>query len=450
MADDALPRLTKADLVAALACGAKPKAAWRIGAEHEKFVFFRENDRPVRYEGARGIGAILTAMQGFDWEPKYEAGNVVALRQNGASITLEPGGQLELSGAPLENLHETCREVNGHLAQVKAIGERFGVGFLGMGFHPTARRDEIPVMPKARYRIMRAYMPKRGRLGLDMMFRTCTVQANLDYSDEADMRKKFRVGLALQPIATALFANSPFTEGKPNGFLSYRSHVWTDTDPDRTGLLDFVFEDGFGFERYVDYMLDVPMYFVERDGVMHDVAGQSFRDFLAGRLPGLSGVYPTLKDWEDHLTTAFPEVRLKTFLEMRGADGGPWARLCALPAFWVGLLYDTGALDAAWDLVRDWTLEEMQELRRAVPRTALGTSFRDRKVRDIARDCLAIAEAGLRARDRRNAAGETEAVFLAPLHEMAGGGPTLAEEMLAAYHGPWRGDITRVFEEYLY
>ncbi|RMD90652.1 MAG: glutamate--cysteine ligase [Alphaproteobacteria bacterium] len=450
MADDTLPRLTKADLVAALARGAKPKAAWRIGSEHEKFVFFREDNRPVPYEGRRGIGAILAAMQGFDWEPKYEAGNLVALRQNGASITLEPGGQLELSGAPLENLHETCREVNGHLAQVKAIGERFDVGFLGMGFHPTARLDEIPVMPKARYRIMRAYMPKRGRLGLDMMFRTCTVQVNLDFSDEADMRKKFRVGLALQPVATALFANSPFTEGRPNGFLSYRSHVWTDTDPDRTGLLDFVFEDGFGFERYVDYMLDVPMYFVERDGVMHDVAGQSFRDFLAGRLPGLPGAWPTMKDWEDHLTTAFPEVRLKTFLEMRGADGGPWARLCALPAFWVGLLYDASALDAAWDLVRNWTIAEMQELRQAVARTALETRFRDRKVRDIARDCLAIAEAGLRGRDRRNAAGETESVFLAPLHEMAGGGPTLAEEMLAAWHGRWRGDVSRVFEDYLY
>ncbi len=450
MADDPSFPLRRADLVAALARGSKPKSDWRIGSEHEKFVFFRENRQPVPYEGERGIGAILAAMQGFDWEPKYEAGNLVALVQGKGSITLEPGGQLELSGAPLENLHETCREVNGHLAQVKAIGDRFNVGFLGMGFHPTARLDEMPVMPKARYRIMRAYMPTRGRLGLDMMFRTCTVQVNLDFSDEADMVKKFRVGLALQPIATALFANSPFTEGRPNGYLSYRSHVWTDTDPDRTGLLDFVFEDGFGFERYVDYMLDVPMYFVERDGVMHDVAGQSFRDFLAGRLPGLPGLYPTRKDWEDHLTTAFPEVRLKTFLEMRGADGGPWARLCALPAFWVGLLYDASALDAAWDLIRDWSIGDLHELRNAVPRAALGARFRDRTVREIARECIAIAEAGLDARNRRNAAGETEAVFLAPLRQMVDGGQTLAEEMLAAYRGRWNGDVSRVFEDYLY
>ena len=450
MADHPLLPLTRADLVAALACGSKPKAAWRIGSEHEKFVFFRENRQPVPYEGERGIGAILAAMQGFDWAPKYEGDNLIALVQDRASITLEPGGQLELSGAPLENLHETCREVNGHLAQVKAIGDRFNVGFLGMGFHPTARLEEMPMMPKARYRIMRSYMPKRGRLGLDMMFRTCTVQVNLDFSDEADMVKKFRVGLALQPVATALFANSPFTEGRPNGYLSYRSHVWTDTDPDRTGLLDFVFEDGFGFERYVDYMLDVPMYFVERDGLMHNVAGQSFRDFLAGRLPGLPGHYPTLKDWEDHLTTAFPEVRLKTFLEMRGADGGPWARLCALPAFWVGLLYDGSALDAAWDLVKGWSLEEIHALRNAVPRRALETRYRDRTVRELARECIAIAEAGLDARNRRNAAGETEAVFLAPLRQMVEGGQTLAEEMLAAYHGRWHGDVNRVFEDYLY
>jgi len=450
MATDAALTLSKADLVPALAKGCKPPQNWRIGSEHEKFVFYREDLSPVPYDGARGIGAVLEHLRQFGWQPKYEGGNLVALYQDGASVTLEPGGQLELSGAPLEDLHQTCREVNGHLQQAKAVGEKLDLGFLGMGFHPTARLDDIPIMPKKRYEIMRNYMPKRGALGRDMMFRTCTVQVNLDFSSEADMIRKFRVGLALQPVATALFANSPFTEGKPNGYLSYRSHIWTDTDPDRTGLLPFVFEDGFGFERYVDYALDVPMYFVERDGVMHDVAGQSFRDFLEGRLPALPGALPTLKDWEDHLTTIFPEVRLKTFLEMRGADGGPWARLCALPAFWVGLLYDDAALDAASDLVRDWSIEDIAGLREAAPLHGLNAPFRNTTIRDIARRCLDIAEAGLTARDRRNEAEETETVYLATLRQIVEDGRTLAEDMLAAYHGRWHGDLTHAFDEHLY
>lgn len=450
MTEEGHAELTRSDLVGALAAGNKPRDRWRIGSEHEKFVFARDTLAPVPYEGERGISAILGRLGRFDWKPKYEGGKIIALVQDGASITLEPGGQFELSGAPLAHLHETCREVHVHLAQVKAVGDELGIGFLGMGFHPTARRDEIPVMPKQRYDIMRAYMPKRGSLGLDMMLRTCTVQVNLDFASEADMVKKFRVGLALQPVATALFAASPFTEGRPNGYLSWRSQIWTDTDPDRTGMLPFVFEDGFGFERYAEYMLDVPMYFVERDGVMHDASGQSFRDFLDGRLPALPGARPRLKDWEDHLTTAFPEVRLKTFLEMRGADGGPWARLCALPAFWVGLLYDDAALEAACSLVRGWTMEEMLALRRDVPRLALGTPFRGGTLRDIARDCLAIARDGLAARNRRNEAEESEAVFLNTLQQIVEDNRTLAEEMLEAFHGRWHGDARYIFEEHLY
>ena len=339
-----------AQLVEPMQAGEKPPARWRIGTEHEKLVYKTADHAAPSYDEQGGIRDILLQMRQFGWEPVEEGGKVIALSGADGAVSLEPAGQLELSGAPLDNLHQTCAETGRHLDQVKAVGERCGVGFLGLGMWPDKRRDELPIMPKGRYAIMLRHMPRVGSLGLDMMLRTCTIQVNLDYCSEANMAKKFRVGLALQPLATALFANSPFTEGKPNGMLSYRSHIWSDTDPHRTGMLPFVFEDGFGYERYVDYMLDVPMYFVFRDGKYIDAAGQSFRDFLAGKLPALPGELPRPSDWIDHLSTAFPEVRLKSFLEMRGADGGPWNRLCALPALWTGLLYDSTALDAAWDL----------------------------------------------------------------------------------------------------
>ncbi|HEU4820845.1 MAG TPA: glutamate--cysteine ligase, partial [Qipengyuania sp.] len=347
-------------LVAPMIAGEKPPKRWRIGTEHEKLVFRGPDHHAPAYCEDGGIRDILMALTEFGWEPVEEGGQVIAMRGADGAVSLEPAGQLELSGAPLENLHETCAETGRHLQQVKEIGERFGVGFLGLGMWPDKRRDELPIMPKGRYEIMLRHMPRVGSMGLDMMLRTCTIQVNLDYASEADMAHKFRTSLALQPLATALFANSPFTEGKPNGFLSYRSHIWSDTDPHRTGMLPFVFEDGFGYERYADYMLDVPMYFVFREGKYIDAAGQSFRDFLRGELPALPGERPRASDWIDHLSTAFPEVRLKSFLEMRGADGGPWNRICALPAFWVGLLYDQGALDAAWELVKDWTMDERE------------------------------------------------------------------------------------------
>ena len=444
------PPATKAELVEYLEAGSRPQAAWRIGTEHEKFGFDKADLRPLPYDGPRGIGAMLEGLRRFGWAPVREGENVIALRQDGQSVTLEPGGQLELSGAPLETLHQTCDEVHDHLNQVRTVADELDVAFMGSGFQPKWRRDDMPVMPKGRYGIMRAYMPKRGDLGLDMMLRTCTVQVNLDFASEADMVRKFRVGLALQPIATALFANSPFTEGQPNGFLSYRSHIWTDTDPDRTGILPFVFEDGMGFERYADYALDVPMYFVYRDGAYIDAAGQSFRDFLAGKLAALPGERPRLRDWEDHLTTPFPEVRLKRFLEMRGADGGPWRRLCALPALWVGLLYDAGALDAAWDMVKTWTPEEHHALRAEVPRQALKTRFRDRTVADLARETLAIAHAGLKARARTDSFGEDEAHFLDALFAIMASGRTPAEEHLEAFHGRWAGSVDPLFTEKAY
>jgi glutamate--cysteine ligase len=452
-ASDSTPIESRDQLVAWMEEGGKPAPDWRIGTEHEKFGFHVEDFTPVPYEGPRGIRRLLEAMEGLlGWEPILDRGKIIGLTDpiGRGAISLEPGGQFELSGAPLRTLHQTAREVNGHLAQVRECAEPLGIGFLGLGGSPKWSRAETPVMPKSRYAIMTRYMPKVGGLGIDMMYRTCTIQTNLDFADEADMAKKMRVSLALQPVATALFANSPFTEGKPNGYLSWRSAIWLDTDRDRTGMLPFAFEPGFGFERYADWALDVPMYFVKRGDTYHDVAGASFRDLLAGRLPALPGERATLSDWVNHLSTMFPEVRLKTFLEMRGADGGPGATIAALPAFWVGLLYDPVALDGAWELVKDWSEEERQALRRAVPTEALKARFRKGSVLDIARQALALSREGLRRRACRDTDGADERKHLAPIEEIAESGVTAAERALAAYAGEWRGNIDEVFRRYAY
>src|SRR5216117_117251 len=408
---DMTPLQSRDELVAWLEAGAKPAAEFRIGTEHEKTPFTLSGHHPVAYEGARGIGALLEGMKLLlGWEPIMEDGNIIGLFDvtGGGAISLEPGGQFELSGAPVETVHQTCSELMAHLAQVKEIARPLGIGFLGLGMTPNWSRNEIPMMPKGRYRIMTAYMPKVGKHGLDMMYRTCTVQTNLDYSSEADMVKKLRVSLALQPVATAMFANSPFTEGKPNGFLSFRSEIWRDTDPDRCGMLPWAFEPGMGFERYVDYALDVPMYFVKRDDEYIDVSGLSFRDLLQGRLPGLPGERATISDWANHILTIFPEVRLKRYLEMRGADSGPWQRLPALPAFWVGLLYDDDSLEAAWDLVKHWNAHERQALRDDVPRFGFKARIRDRYLFEIAKECLKLSHAGLRRRGRIDQLGRDE------------------------------------------
>ncbi|QNP45092.1 glutamate--cysteine ligase [Sphingomonas sediminicola] len=437
------------DLLSVFSGGEKPAERWRIGTEHEKFVYRVEDHRAPSYAEPGGIRDLLDGLTEFGWAPVIEGENAIALSGPDGTISLEPAGQFELSGAALENLHQTCAEANRHLGQCKTIGERLGLGFLGLGMWPDKARSDLPVMPKGRYKIMLNYMPKVGTLGLDMMLRTCTIQVNLDYSSEADMAKKFRVGLALQPVATALFANSPLTEGKPNGYRSFRSHIWEDTDPDRTGMLPFVFEDGFGYERYLDYALDVPMYFVYRDGKYIDVAGESFRSFLEGKLPQLAGEKPRLSDFVDHLSTIFPEVRLKSFLEMRGADGGRWGKICGLPALWVGLLYDSQALDAAWDLVKDWTIEERSQVRHAVPKTALKTPLpRGGTVHDLARQVLQIASDGLSRRARLNSAGDNESGFLDPLHEVVATGVTPADRLLDKFHNEWNGDVSRIYEEF--
>ena len=438
-------------LSAYLAAGCKPKDQWRIGTEHEKFVFCRTSLKPVPYEGETGIRAILEKLgEETGWSIIAENDLPIGLKGEGASVSLEPGGQFELSGAPLETVHQTCDEVHTHLTAIKKICDPMGVAFLGMGFAPTWTLDEVPRMPKPRYNIMRRYMPTKGTLGLDMMHRTCTVQVNLDFASEADMVSKFRTSLALQPIATALFANSGLIEGKPSGFASYRAHIWTDTDPDRTGLLNFVFEDGFGFERYTEYMLDVPMYFVRRNGEYLDASGQSFRDFLKGELPALPGEKPTMMDWEDHLSTAFPEVRLKTFLEMRGADGGPWARICALPAFWVGLLYDDEALAAAWDVAKGWSQGEREQLRDDAARLGLKAKIGGRTVQDVALEILSISRDGLRRRARGGKVDKDETSYLEPLVEIAQSGISMGEHMAEMFAGDMKGDAKRLFEECKY
>ena len=415
-------------LVSHLEQGSKPASEWRIGTEHEKFAYRTSDLRPLPYDGPDGISELLNRMTRFGWEPVTENGNVIALTSGACNVSLEPGGQVELSGAPLETLHDTCAEVHEHLDQVKQIGRELGIGMIGLGFNPKWKREDIPWMPKGRYKIMREYMPKRGSLGLDMMMRTCTVQVNLDFASEADMVKKFRVSLALQPIATALFANSPFTEGKPNGFQSFRSHIWTDTDPDRSGDLPFVFEEGFAQQQSPDYALDVPMYFVYRDGKYIDASGELPRlpARQAAGLAGRAAADDRLGRPPDH---AVPGVRLKRYLEMRGADGGSWRGLCALPALWVGLLYDGQALDAAWDLVKDWTDEERAHLRAEVPRHALDTMHRGRPLKDLAMEVLQIAEGGLSRRARNDRWGDDETHFINTLLEVVETGETPATKL---------------------
>lgn len=447
--------LSRDDLIHAMSKGEKPKDQWRIGAEHEKFGFDKSTLRRPAYEGDNGILAMLTGLQRFGWSPVEEAGYVIALERKNAegftaSISLEPGGQFELSGAPLKDIHDICNETGQHLMEVKQVADQLNLGFLGAGFDPLWRREEVPVMPKGRYGIMRAYMPKKGSLGLDMMLRTCTIQANLDFDSEADMIMKFRTSLALQPIATALFACSPFTEGKPNGFLSARANVWTDTDPDRTGMLDFVFADGFGYERYADYALDTPMYFAKRGETYVDLSGQSFRKFMTEGLDALPGERATAKDWADHLTTLFPEVRLKQYLEMRGADGGPWSRICALPALWAGVLYDAPSLAAAWDLCKDWDIADHERLRRDVTRLGLKAEVAGRSVRDIAVDLVNIAKQGLKNRARFSGGMVDERGYLSELEDIADSGVTPADRLLELYHGDWQGDVSRIYRDFAY
>ncbi|OAV53074.1 glutamate--cysteine ligase [Rhizobium sp. WYCCWR10014] len=451
---DQTPLSSVQDLTDYIAAGNKPRERFRIGTEHEKFAFFRADNSPVPYFGDASISALLTGLQKKSgWEPITDGGNIIGLAEQSGmgAISIEPGGQFELSGAPLETIHETCRESNQHLATLRDIAEPMGIRFLGIGGSPKWTYAETPQMPKSRYEIMTRYMPKVGTHGLDMMYRTCTIQVNLDFSSEADMRKKMRVSMKLQSLATALFASSPFTEGKPNGLLSWRGDIWRDVDNRRAGLLDFTFRDDFGFRDYAEWALDAPMYFIVRDGRYHDCTHVTFRQFMNGALKGeVADPAPTMGDWTNHLSTLFPDVRLKRFLEMRGADGGPWRRICALPAFWVGLLYDDAALDAADELTKDWSFAEIGALRNAVPAEGLKAQFRGHPLFDMAREVIGISGAGLKARGKLNREGQDESIFLAPLEEVLAKKATLAEDLLSLYHGRWQGSVEPVFEDYQY
>lgn len=440
---DTTPITSRDELVGWLEAGSKGDAPLKLGTEHEKFPYYTDALAPVPYEGRGGRGGIGAILQGVreitGWAPIEDGGSLIGLfdETNGGAISLEPGGQFELSGAPLDNVHETEAELVAHLDLVNRVAAQHGVAFAGLGMSPLWSLADTPRMPKSRYRIMTAYMPKVGSRGLDMMYRTCTVQVNMDYRSEADMVRKLRTSIALQPIATALFANSPFTDGALNGLQSARSEIWRDTDNQRAGMTAFVFEDGFGFERYVDWVLQVPMYFVKRGETYHDVAGSDFRDLLAGRLAALPGEKATMSDWANHVSTIFPEVRLKRYLEMRGADAGSREHILALPAFFVGLLYDDDALAAAWDLVKGWSAEQRQALRDAVPRLALDATIAGRSARDIARDALAIARAGLKRRARLDAHGRDEGRHLDILDERVARGRTAAQDLADLYRGAW-------------
>lgn len=450
---DSTPITSKQDLIQYLEQGCKPTHLHKIGTEHEKFVYDKATLQPIGFSGARSISTILHVLhETYHWLPVFENNVLVGLHKDGANISLEPGGQLELSGAPLDTIHDTCNEVNTHLAEVRQITDTIGAGLIGLGTAPKWQHNDMPVVPKGRYRLMTDYMARVGTMGRDMMYRTCTVQVNLDFSSEADMVKKLRVALALQPVATALYANSPFFSSRNTGYKSWRSVIWQHLDAARTGLLPFVFEDGFGFERWVDYALDVPMYFVYRKGHYIDALGQSFRDFMAGRLPALMGELPVLSDWADHLTTIFPEARIKRFIEMRGADGGAWRRLCALSAFWVGLMYDNSALDAAWDVAKAWDASTRTAWLQAAGKNGLQARVNGVLMRDLARQVLDIANAGLQARGRAGNDGmiPDETHFLDTLRESVDSGQVPADEILAHYYGDWQGDLDRLYKEYSY
>ena len=440
-------------LIEYLASGCKPKSDWRIGTEHEKFGYCKETLSPIPYNGNRSVLAILKGLEReYGWKPIKENNSIIGLSKNGANVSLEPGGALELSGAQLQTVFQTCDEVNEHLLEVKSIADKLNIGFIGLGAAPHWKHDEMPIMPKGRYKLMSEYMDKVGTMGKSMMFRTCTVQVNLDFSSESDMVQKMRVALALQPIATALFSNSPFFDGNLTGHKSWRSRIWRSLDPQRTGLLPFVFNEGFGFEAWAEYALDVPMYFVYRDGNYINALGQSFRDFMKGELPALPGELPTLSDWADHLTTIFPEARLKKFIEMRGADAGQWHRLCALPAFWVGICYDQGSLDAAWDMVKSWDENYRENLRVAAAEDGLNASVGSIRLIDLAKETILISENGLKNRAQASSNGlySDESLFLDSLKENIEKRKSSADELLEKYHGSWNRDLTKIFEEYSY
>ncbi|HBX87346.1 MAG TPA: glutamate--cysteine ligase [Marinilabiliaceae bacterium] len=434
-------KLEVADLSDWFRAGIKPEKDWGIGTEHEQFLLKAGDLTRLRYNSRPGIREILSEGAENGWLPIIEKGNIIALQKDGASITIEPAGQFELSGSKLETVHETYKETIEYTQKLEEMAAGMGFVRLPIGFDPFWRREDLDWMPKERYSYMRAWMPGKGNLGLDMMSRTSSIQVNLDFSSEADMVRKMQVAQAFQPVITALFANSPFTERQPNGYLSYRSHVWDDTDPDRCGFLPFIFDDDFGFERYTQYLLDVPLYFIFRDGVYYPADGMTFRDFMKGK----HHFQPRMADWETHVTTVFPDVRLKRYIELRGADSGSPAMIVALAAFWVGLLYDTQALDAAHSLALHLGIDTIKGLRAEVPVKGLKAESNSVVLHELAAKLLSFAQDGLTRRALKCSI-EPEQKYLEPLNEIVSTGITSAEKWLNLYNNKWNRDISKLIE----
>ena len=444
----------KEQLVSWFRSGFKEKSKWMVGTEHEKFAytFSKKKKRyiPLSYFGENGINAFLIELCKFGWLPVYENGNIIELKKEAQSITLEPGGQIELSGAPLKDLHSTCKETNEHLKLVKEVGKKLDILLVGLGARPNEFLKDVPLMPKARYDIMRNYMPSKGSRGLEMMHSTCTVQANLDFESEQDMKKKTSLAVKLQPIVTTLFANSPFYEGTFNGFQSLRKHIWTDTDPDRCGILKIALEDDFNFSSYVDFALSVPMYFVIREKKYIDCSGKSFLDFLNGKLDILPGEKPTFEDWENHISTIFTEVRLKKFIEVRGADAGNWRRTCALPAFWVGLLYGESSINSAEKICCDWTVEEIEKLSLDVAKKGLDAEIKKEKVLNIANELLKIARGSLVEREVLDSQGNNESGYLNVLEEIILRKSSPAKELMEKFSNKYNSNFEELMKDIAY
>lgn len=429
-------------LIAYFATGAKPRSEWRIGTEYEKVAVERKTGRAARYFGRNGIEELLRRLADrYGWTPRSEGDHVIALQGERATITLEPGAQVELSGEPCESIHCAHAELTEHVSQIVSVGEEIGIAFLGLGMQPLSPVEDIEWVPKARYGIMGPYMQKVGTLGHRMMKQTATVQTNIDFSDERDAMEKMRVTMGLSPILTAMFANSPICDGRLNGYMSFRQHVWTDTDRDRCGLLPFVFSRDAGFEDYADWALGVPMYFIRRDDRFVDLSGLPFREFLK---KGAAGHHATLADWQLHLTTLFPEVRLKTYIEVRSVDSQPPERMLALPALMKGVLYDADCLLGAWDLVKGWSFGERLDLYDASHRDALMARVRGVRLLDLARELCAIARVGLRRQNLRNGRGEDETVYLNGIERQLESGVSPARVIADRWAGEWEERIDRL------
>ena len=434
--------LNKNLLVKIFSEGCKEKIKWKIGTEHEKFGFKKKSLEPINFQDIQQI--FLKLSNKYNWEKVFEDSNLIALKKNNASITLEPGGQIELSGAPMKNLFETCKEVNQHQSELDDICKSMEIDFLGMGLLPKWKLNKIKLMPKKRYKIMSEYMPQVGSKGLDMMFRTATIQANYDFSSESDMVKKMRVSQSLQPIIIALYANSPFVDGKITNYKSFRSFIWTKTDKKRCGILPFIYDNSFSFERYVDYLLDIPMYFIIRDNEYINMTKYTFRNFLEKKV--LKKIEPNLEDWKIHLTTVFPEVRLKTFIELRGADGGPWSRVCALPAFWTGILYDKKNLNEIWTKISHWDYSGIVNFYENVRRDGLNTFTPDgEKLSDFTKTILNQSGEGLVRRNIKTDRGN-ESIFLEPLKKILESGKSPAEMWKKLFFSEWKNDIDMLYK----